>query len=205
MNNPNHPQHRKQKDALAGTIGEEFLTNFYLGAMLWKDEWDRPASEIGFRTMEEYPIVKELNELTIDGKLKFGTKRIDFIYLADFGHSAIFHNNCVSIGIEIKSNYMDMQNLRQQLKQYKNHTDYFFVAVPDYLVKEAKFHLDWLSWVGIFSYNTGQIYKYPVKIRVSHKNRVAMLFREIFSPWQEVKHTIKVDYDDIGSRESSNI
>lgn len=84
------------------------------------------VEEISFRHVEEYPIVQAKEGLSVTGKPKSCTNRIDYVYLIEPGVGAIYHNRCYTVGVEIKSSFADLENIPEQLMKYQGHCDYFF-------------------------------------------------------------------------------
>lgn len=194
MNNREHPAHRAVKDALMGPLGEKLLTNFYLGAKLWKRHWERPSLMISYRPIEEYPIVTKSNRVKVNGKSIYNTIFVDFVFVVEPGPGAIGCNECVYIGVEIKSSLKDIAKVAEQMSRYCKHADYWFLAVPGNLIDAATLCFRDSPWIGICSYETGEIYKQPERIYVPDENRITMLHRLVFCPFQETKHIFYPDY-----------
>ena len=188
MNNIHCTTHRTIKDKLSGVIGSEFLRNLY---STWCDVHGlEKRDKIFYRHVEEYPIVKAIKGLSITGKPKSSTQRIDYVYLVEPGVGAIYHTRCFTVGIEIKTSLMDLENIPRQLLKYQGHCDYFFVVVQTRHVWEAMRRVRDYPNIGVSSYESGIIYKYPEEMLVSKDNRITMLYRMLLCPYQETKNII---------------
>lgn len=188
MNNINSTTHRSIKDKLSGVIGSEFLRNLY---STWCDIHGlEKTDEIAFRHVEEYPIVKAIGGLSITGRPKISTQRIDYVYLVEPGGGAIYHTRCFTVGVEIKSSLMDLENIPQQVLRYQGHCDYFFVMVRTQHVWEAMSRVKDHPNIGVSSFESGIIYKFPKEMMVSKDNRITMLYRMLLCPYQETKNII---------------
>ena len=194
MNNHEHPAHRAVKDALMGSFGETLLTNFYLATKLWERHWENPSLEMSYRPIEEYPIVSKPYGVKVNGKPLVKSIYIDFVFVVEPGLGAIACNECVYVGVEIKSSYHDIANVAEQMSRYREHADYWFLAVPDELIKAAIYLTQDCPWIGVCSYETGKIHKLPERNDVPDENRITMLHRLVFCPTQEVKHIFRPDY-----------
>lgn len=151
------------------------------------------VEEISFRHVEEYPIVQAKEGLSVTGKPKSCTNRIDYVYLIEPGVGAIYHNRCYTVGVEIKSSFADLENIPEQLMKYQGHCDYFFVAVSNRLVGEVMRRVRCYTHIGVFSYESGLIFKFPEKMCVSNNNRMTMLYRMLLCPNQETKQTVTIE------------
>ena len=189
MNNYKHPAHREIKDAMKEGIGHIFLRNLYnhSNSLIFFER--TPSYRLCYRTIEEYPITRP-NGTDRTGKKCCSTKFIDFIYLVEPDHSSIYNNACFSIAVEIKNSKSDLKNAPHQFNDYYGVTDFSMLAVPNYLLRDAKRIVDGIPWVGIFSYETGEIIKIPSRMPVSDGTRIMMLRRVVFCLNQEIKKEV---------------
>lgn len=178
MNNPHHPAHREIKDILREDLGRMLLKDFFHSVL------PSYSGQIWFHTIEEFPIPR-YRGIKVNGSPYAATDYVDFIFLLKPGAQAIYHRECFSIGVEIKTTFCDIQNAVQQVEKYKGYTDYFIILTSDYLIPQTIRYAGKEDWIGVASFNTGKLHKIPKKVSVSDSLRADMLLRLLFCPNQD--------------------
>lgn len=172
--------HNQLKRELRGPVGEVFLSEMIRNQGFPKDRYGEPRERtILYLGMEELSYSVPREQYDRNGRVQSKTRFFDVVMFVGFGKAAAYHGDVFSVGIEIKSNLFDLQR-DMKMPYYLGKTDYFFLAVPDGLVKDALFKVCGLEGVGVFSLTTGHIVKLATRQEVIEKARSQLLYKALF-------------------------
>lgn len=180
MNNLNNTSHRSEKEMLKSLNGETFLTNYIMSEELGLTTYNYEYCDIKAHVIEEYPIPIYLGQNRVGGN-HVKTYYIDMVYIISPGNSAVFREECFSLGIEIKTSVKDMYRNPLQINNYFGKTDYMFLCVPSHMIEEAMDYVESESRLGLFNLDTGEILKFPVRQEVNIEWKEKLLYRALFA------------------------
>ena len=155
--------HYQLKRELRGPVGEVFLSEMIRNQGFPKDRYGEPRERtILYLGMEELSYSVPREQYDRNGRVQSKTRFFDVVMFVGFGKAAAYHGDVFSVGVEIKSNLFDLER-DMKMPYYLGKIDYFFLAVPDGLLKDAFFKVCGLEGVGVFSLTTGHIVKLATK------------------------------------------
>ncbi len=172
--------HERFKSELQGPVGEVFLSDMIMNQGFPKNQYgDLRERTILYLSIEELSYSVPQEGYDKSGRALSKTCFFDVVFFVGYGKAAAYHCDVFSVGVEIKSNLFDLE---QDLKIpcYLGKTDYFFLAVPDGLVKDALFKVCGLEGVGVFSLTTGHIIKLAAQQEVTANARSQLLYKTLF-------------------------
>ena len=180
MNNVSVKAHREEKDQLRAEVGKKFITNFLEAENLGLSHYNYEYTDIKVQPLEEYPIPISIGKNRIGGN-NVRTSFMDVVYILNPGNASIFRNECFTIGVEIKISVRDLYRNPLQINSYFGKTDYMFLCVPQIMINEALQYAYNEDRLGIFSLDTGEIHKFPIKQQMDAGWSEKLLLRALFA------------------------
>lgn len=162
--------HSQAEDLLLGDIGGELLSNHVLITRPWGSESSYVPSKLRAIAAKEFPIFNN----SINGHNE--CHRIDVLLFCGAGKSTTFKNENFTVGIEAK---VTVENLfcDQKIPAYFGRTDFFYLAVPDYMLCLGLMKAAQWRHVGVASLDSGKIYKPSLLQFPAAQERIAILER----------------------------
>ena len=188
--------HQEFKNRMTKTVGKTFLSEFFVQEKPWHHPRNGVERQVTYIPYEECPYSIPTEKTDSKGRPTAKTRWIDFVFFIAAGERAAYHGDCFSIGIEMKGNSRDLWR-DNKIQKYLGKTDYTFLAVPDYLTKEALMKANHIPGIGVFSLDSGHIIKQPHRQTVTEDSFRQMLFRALFSGKPIHSFLIDKDYAEV--------
>lgn len=185
---PHHP-HQHFKEAMLGEVGQRFLSEFFARQRPWHRHDMRPERFVRYIPLNEFPFSVPGDKKDSLGRPTANTRRLDMVLYVASGRDAAYHQDCFSIGIEMKGSWNDLWR-DHKMQHYLGKTDFLYLAVPDWLAEEALSKASRIEGLGVFSLTSGAIFRVASKQEVVPVIRDQMLFRALFKPESAVEFWI---------------
>lgn len=131
-------------------------------------------------SLPEFTIRFDKGIVTPDGRYERCWKRFDTVLLVEPTVNSIAQQWVFKVAVEVKTNKNDLLS-DDKISFYLGWTDYFFIAVPDYLMPVAIKKASVDSRIGVFSLNTGEITKMPSWQDVAIGRKCSIMEQAFFS------------------------
>ena len=169
--------HDSLKGLLRESLGETILTDIFLRQCT--NPGKRIERKIMYFCVEELPVSIPTSRRDSRGRPIVKNRFIDVAFFVGAGKSAAYHGDVFSIGIEVKSNPDDLIG-DQKIQHYIGKTDFFYLAVEDWLIVEALKKAQGLPGIGVISLSSGHIVKPAIRQDVTASIRQQLLLRVLF-------------------------
>lgn len=179
MNNVLLKAHRLEKDELRSSVGKSLLTDFCISGKIPLHNYDYAKDAIIVQPIEEYP-VPFIYGYDSHHKPRYANRYIDLVYIVSPGKTSPSRRECFTVGVEIKNSERDLWRRRGQIKSYFGQTNYFFLAVPKYLVGSALEYARNEPRLGVMDMTNGRILKYPERQDIAKDIIADMFYRSTF-------------------------
>lgn len=169
--------HEKLKENIHGELCEVFLTDVVLRQ--WANKQAFVQRDVLYYSFEEMPFSIRTMRKDRIGRPIVNTRFIDVVFFVGSGKAAAYHGDYFTIGIEIKSNLMDLLSDNKMI-HYVGKTDYCFLGVEDGLIEDALRKVENLNGFGVVSLTTGHIIRQAPRQFVDADVRQQFLLRAVF-------------------------
>lgn len=165
---------------MCGIKGQTFLTNLILTERPWHypDNWT--SRKISYLPFLEFPFSRPTQKRDSSGRAIAAVRYVDIVYFVANGKSAAYHGEVITVGIEIKTNPIDLMR-DEKMSDYLGKTEYTFLAVPDGLIPEALRKVRNYQGMGVCSLVTGAIIKNAQRFKVADEVCNQSILRALFS------------------------
>lgn len=131
-----------------------------------------------FKVFPEVTVRIETEEKTRFGKPKPQRRRFDALSLVKPFYKA-YENDLFTVGFEIKVAKSDLTGDQKYL-DYLGFTDFFFFAVPTFLVEQAKMKAEYSKHIGVIDAEKGKIELLPERQQVTEGNMLKVCRQIVF-------------------------
>ena len=128
-------KHKDCVNTLPETIGHSLIKQLCLCSPTIKIHYKN--LHVKYWCMNEFTIRLDKSVILPDGRYKLANRRFDAMLLVVPSLNAVAQQWTFKVGIEVKSEKSDLLK-DEKINDYLGWTDYFFLAVPDSLVRYAK-------------------------------------------------------------------
>ena len=169
--------HDYLKGLLRESLGETVLTDIFLRQCTTPGK--RIERKIMYFCVEELPVSIPTSRRDSRARPIVKNRFIDVAFFVGAGKSAAYHGDVFSVGLEVKANLYDLIG-DQKIQHYIGKTDFFYLAVEDWLIVEALKKAQGLPGIGVISLSSGHIVKPAIRQDVTASIRQQLLLRVLF-------------------------
>lgn len=183
--------HNVFQEEMCGAKGQTFLTNLILTESPWPYPTNWIRRKITYLPFVEFPFSRPLQRKNSAGRAMASVRFVDVVYFVANGKSAAYHGELITVGIEIKTNLIDL--LRdEKMGCYIGKTNYTFLAVPDGLISDALEKVQNYQGMGVCSLVTGAIIKNAQHFKVVDTVYKQSVLRALLSA-KHLPHTFTIE------------
>lgn len=165
-------KHNDYVQALPNTIGNGLVKQLCLCSPTIKVHYKN--LHVKYWCMNEFTVRLDKSVILTDGRFKPTPRRFDAMLLVVPSLNAVAQQWTFKVGIEVKADKSDLLK-DEKLHDYLGWTDYFFLAVPDNLVRCAMDKVKTEPRVGVISLDSGTIVKMPAWQEVPTGRKLAIM------------------------------
>ena len=165
-------KHDDYVKALPATIGDSLVKQMCLCSHTIKVHYDNLY--VKYWCIPEFTIRLDKSVILPDGRHKLYRRRFDAMFLVVPTLNAVAQQWTFKVGVEVKATRSDLLG-DEKIGDYLGWTDYFFVAVPDNLVRSAINRFKDEPRVGVVSLDSGNIAKMPAWQEVPNGRKLAIM------------------------------
>jgi hypothetical protein len=165
-------KHDDYVKALANTIGDGLVKQMSLCSQTIKVHYT--DLHVKYWCIPEFTIRLDKSVILPDGRYHLSRRRFDAMFLVVPTLNAVAQQWTFKVGIEVKATKSDLLG-DEKIEDYLGWTDYFFVAIPDSLVRLAINKFKNEPRIGVISLDSGNIAKMPAWQEVPNGRKLAIM------------------------------
>ena len=201
--------HAEFKKLMTGKNIQAFVKDICLHAYPYTSRI--PSEYLEYKIFEEFRLRESTDKKTRLGLNKKLQLIPDVILFIKPGYRALNQGNCFTVALEIKEFKDDLMR-DEKLWKYLGWTDFFFIAVPDDLSQYAfdkivevnKEHPETLSKIGVLGLETGELYSYPQRSKVTVERQNLVLQNAVYNYAFRDAKTIFFAPEELPSKEATS-